>query len=95
MEQNIEDLLSAEEVEFVKRVFLNPGGKCYDCFAYLKGSTEEEIKAIPLWENPEKLGIIRCVGGYKWEPAGLTMKLFMKAAVEIPDDQFNDGDGWG
>lgn len=73
--KNINELLSAEEVAFVQRVYLNPGSKIKDCFHHVDDGSEYGV-SVSLWANPEKLGLIKCVGSYKWEPVNLTLQLF-------------------
>lgn len=62
------DLLP-EEIEFVKRVCMYPGSKLNDfpCLIIIDDGTEWG-ESYALWEKPEALGLIECVGGYKWIP---------------------------
>lgn len=54
--------LTDDELNFVQRVERNSGCKLSDATVY-RG---DEI--ITPWTKPEKLGLIHCVGSYKWEP---------------------------
>lgn len=66
MSKDISELLTEEEVDFVRKVFLNPNCKLHNVFSQ---------EGTPLWKNPEMLGIIKCTGSYKWVAANLEMKL--------------------
>ncbi len=50
-----------EEIEFVKLVYQHPGSK-------LNGGEAQGEHDENLWETPEKMGLIKCVGSYKWVP---------------------------
>lgn len=58
--------LTDEEIKFVELVYENPGYKLYDCRTYVNEGKEYPT-CINLYENPEKLGLIECVGSYKWK----------------------------
>ena len=62
----IGDQLTADEADFVKHVFCNPGLK------YPGGPTfwDKIDMDCGIWIKPESLGIVRSVGSYKWEPTG-------------------------
>ena len=51
--------LTKEEANFVQRVEQTPGFRQFQAFG---------TDSKPLWLNPEKLGLIHCVGSYKWAP---------------------------
>ena len=55
--------LTSPEFKFVQLVERNPGCKLQPPY---EGYAEHEIQTP--WKNPEKLGLIHCVGSYKWEP---------------------------
>jgi hypothetical protein len=56
----LNDILTEAEVKFVEMVYACPGCKLHDVFSPDDGSA--------LWDRPERLGLIECVGGYKWKP---------------------------
>lgn len=53
--------LSKEEIDFVELVYLNPNCKLHECRHYI-----DEKNTIDLYKKPEQLGLIKCVGSYKW-----------------------------
>jgi hypothetical protein len=63
--KHLESVLSPAEADFVRRVVMSPGAKLNGGEAW--GITTEEHTS-PLWEKPEELGLIECVGSYKWIP---------------------------
>ncbi len=74
---NISELLTPEEVAFVKMVYQCPGFKLdsKDCFCRIDNGTEYG-ESHALWDKPEELGMITSVGSYKWVPLpGLEMNL--------------------
>lgn len=79
--KNIEGFLSKEEVDFVKRVFMSPNCKLDQASIHIVDGTEYG-KMVPLYEEPERLGLIKCTGSYKWEPVGLEMKLFCDLTIQ-------------
>lgn len=61
--------LSKDEREFVLRIKENGGFKYGGEPHYINSDEEDENgykKQIALWENPEELGFIKCIGSYKW-----------------------------
>jgi len=54
--------LTIEEKEFTLRVEMSEGSK-YGALTFYGGKNED----IPLWDNPEKLGFIKCQGTYSWD----------------------------
>jgi hypothetical protein len=72
---DIETLLSPEEADFVKMVYANPGCKISSVMHYVDDGSEYGTSKA-LYKLPEELGLIECVGSYKWIPKNLIMKLF-------------------
>jgi hypothetical protein len=66
----LESLLSEDEATFVRAVFASPGSKGVgqEWSSTWKDDGTEYGCVIHHWERLEKLGLIRCVGGFKWEP---------------------------
>ena len=60
--------LTKEEIDFVKTVYQNPWCKLNSDQAF--GENGEA-----LWENPERLNVIECMGSFKWKPKNLEMEL--------------------
>lgn len=60
-------MLTDAEIIFLKHVIQNPGSK-------LDGG-ESWNEDSPLWNRPEELGLITCVGSYKWEPTDKLLQL--------------------
>ena len=69
----LSDILSKNEIEFVKAVCISPGTK------YPAHSVDNA--GVYLYERPERLGLIKAVGSYKWEP---TDKI--RLTVELVED---------
>ena len=67
--------LTDDEIEFVKAVYLNPGCKYPAESSKWFDDGTEYGDSVLLYTNPEKLGVIKCVGSYKWVPVGLKMEL--------------------
>lgn len=63
-------VLTSNEVAFVATVFVNPGVKLdgKGVASHWEDDGTEYGKSISHWENPEALGLIECVGSYKWKP---------------------------
>ena len=60
--KTLEELgLSEEEINFVQLVYMNQGCKLYQCIHQI-----DENNSVNLYEKPEQLGLITCVGSYKW-----------------------------
>jgi hypothetical protein len=60
--------LTPEEVAFLRRVHERPGGKLNG-----DGEASDSVEIAPdqwqsraFWEAPERLGLVECVGSYKW-----------------------------
>jgi len=72
--------LSESEIAFVEKVYLNPGCKLNNCSEeWIKdGSTYG--KTTSLYKKPEELGLIECIGSYKWKP---TSKIKMIIVTNI------------
>lgn len=65
--------LRDDELAFLNLVIQAPGAKL----------SSEQIfgeDMHPLYREPERLGLVRCVGSYKWEP---TLLLFVRAIRAI------------
>lgn len=78
--KSIYDLdLTPEEIDFVECVFNNSGCK-YPRAAGSFSTYDEETKTggDPLWKKPEQLGIIECIGSYKWRPKNIKQLLCVK-----------------
>lgn len=54
------EMLTEDEKRFVSLVFLNQGCKLS---ADIDSSDYDQP---PVWEKPERLGLVKCVGSYKW-----------------------------
>lgn len=71
--------LTKEEIDFVYKVFENPSCKLHNCFHF----DEDNTTHVPLWEKPQELGLIECVGSYKWTPTDkISMRIFVEEEVE-------------
>lgn len=64
--------LSAEEICFLETIALNPGAK-------LNGGIAWNAEGDPMWDRLEGLGLIKCVGGYRWKLAFNAIELGAKA----------------
>lgn len=64
--------LSADELRFLEAIALNPGCK-------LNGGIAWDDEGNSLWGRLEVLGLIECVGGYKWKLAFSAVELGVKA----------------
>lgn len=64
--------LSAAELRFLEAIALSPGCK-------LNGGIAWDEEGNSLWERLEALGLIECVGGYKWKLAFNAVELGVKA----------------
>jgi hypothetical protein len=72
----LKDILSPEELEFVMRVFRNPGAKLTPREAY------SQINGQPLWNHPEGISLVIPTGSYKWIPTDRVV-----LSMEIPEDE--------
>ena len=74
----LREVLTDQEARFVKWVYRNPGGKCNDENVAQRWEDDgTEFGAIfSHWEKPEALGLVECVGSWKWKP---TAKLVLAA----------------
>ena len=72
--------LSDSEIEFVEKVYLNPCCKIRKTKEYIDDGSEYGT-FVALWKKPEKLGLIECVGNYKWKP---TEKVKMVIVIDEP-----------
>jgi hypothetical protein len=73
--------LSKNEIDFVLLVYKSPGCKLNGGEAFC----EENDLAVPLWKKPEALGLIECVGSYKWMPTPKLEKIIVDALSNVPD----------
>lgn len=64
--------LSADELKFLEAIAMNPGAKLNDSIA----SSEE---GNSLWVRLEDLGLIECIGSYKWKLTFNAVELGVKA----------------
>ena len=62
---SVEPVLSEDEAKFLELIRANPGYKFNSGEAYDRNDN-------PMWGRLESLGLIRCVGSYKWAIASLT-----------------------
>lgn len=69
--------LSADELQFLEVIAMNPGAK-------LNGGEAFDDEGNSLWGRLEKLGLIDCVGSYKWKLAFNAVELGIKAFVGRP-----------
>ena len=78
--QSIPELLTEHEASFVARVYRQPGSKLNDdgIASHWEDDGTEYGNIVCHWHRPEALGLIKCVGSYKWEPTG---KLVLAASV--------------
>ncbi|MCP4764475.1 MAG: hypothetical protein GY870_22055 [archaeon] len=64
--KQLEEVLTEEEANFVRCVYSSNGGK-YACNrSYYEDDGTRYGKTTYLNKNPEKLGLIKSVGSYKW-----------------------------
>ena len=75
MKQLSELGLSDEEIKFIQLVYMNQGRKLYECRHHI-----DDNNHINLYEKPEQLGLIVCVGSYKWRT---TDKIEMQLVARI------------
>lgn len=66
--RKLEELLSQEEANFVRAVYRSLGSKHPYPDQIWEDDGSEYGTLLCLWEKPEKLGLIECVGSYKWRP---------------------------
>lgn len=68
--KKLNSVLTEKEAEFVKLVYRNPGCKLNgpNESSYYEDDGSKYGEFITLWNNPEKLGLIKTVGSYKWVP---------------------------
>ena len=68
--QSLESVLTVHEANFVRRVFMRPGCKLNgdDEASHWEDDGSPYGKTVPHWSRPEDLGLITCVGSYKWLP---------------------------
>ena len=64
--------LSADELKFLEAIAMNPGAKLNDGIA----SSED---GNSLWVRLEDLGLIECIGSYKWKLTFNAVELGVKA----------------
>ena len=64
--------LSDEELEFLKAVHAHCGSKLHSCFSE-DGSD--------LWKRLEEIGLIKCIGSYKWELTFDAVAMGIKARL--------------
>lgn len=84
----LESVLSKEEAEFVRAVVANPGSK--EVGRTYGTVNREDGSEHPLWHRLEELGLLNCVGSYKWEPTekiGVFIGIRQAhPAAPVPDD---------
>jgi len=64
----LEKVLTKYEIQFVMDVCANPGRKHPGECSHFEDDGSEFGIIINHWEAPEKLGVVKCVGSYKWIP---------------------------
>lgn len=62
--KSLESVLTDDEAGFVRLVFNNPGAK-------LNGGEAFGEDGESLWTRPENIGLIECIGSYKWKPTNM------------------------
>ena len=74
----LRELLTEPEAAFVEWVHRNPGCKANDgdLAQHWESDGSEHGVILCHWKRPEELGLIECVGSYKWAP---TAKLVLAA----------------
>lgn len=86
--------LSTEELRFLDAVALNPGSK-------LNGGIACGEEGNSLWPRLEALGLIECLGSYKWQltfsafEMGVKAFLGMRPAPVADHTQCEECKGWG
>lgn len=74
--------LTDDEIDFVNRVYENPCCKMGKIDKWIDDGSEYGT-SVNFWENPEKLGVIECVGSYKWKPTSkVKMQLLFNDSNE-------------
>jgi hypothetical protein len=74
--------LSKNEINFVLLVYKSPGCKLNGGEAFC----QENDQSIALWNNPEALGLIECVGSYKWVPTQKLEEAIVEALFNSPQN---------
>ena len=64
--QQSEAPLTINELEFLQHVMCNPGCKLDYCSSHWEDDGSEHGRTISHWPRLEELGLIECVGSYKW-----------------------------
>lgn len=68
-------VLTVKEKRFLKIVCEHPGSK-------LNGGEANDDEGNALWERLETLGLIECVGSYKWKPTFDVIDLAISACLD-------------
>lgn len=76
------EALTADEVSFVLDVYRYPGAKL---------ALDAEIAA---WRRPEKLGLVTCVGSYKWRPTNRLDAILCAALSSDGGEDKRDAERW-
>lgn len=75
--------ITIHEAKFCMEVMARPGAKLNNGEAqYYEDDGSEFGKHFCLWKTPEALGLITCVGGYKWEPTEKLIDIVTSAICE-------------
>lgn len=69
-------MLTGTEQRFLQTVAFNPGYK-------LNGGEANDECAAPMWPLLEDLGLIECVGGYKWKATPKGQKVMVLLARRL------------
>lgn len=64
----LRSMLTEHECNFVYSVFHAAGCKIPDAASHWEDDGTEYGKIVTHWEKPESLGLVECVGSYKWKP---------------------------
>ena len=65
----LRELLTEHEAAFVEWVYRNPGSRFDGGIAqHWVDEGSEHGATLCHWKRPEELGLIECVGSYKWVP---------------------------
>lgn len=79
--ENIDALLTKYEADFVRAVVASPGAK----HAYT-GPAPESGPSV--WTKPEQMGLVVCIGSYKWEPGpNLVQVLYARVSGQPAGDE--------
>ena len=66
--------LDDAEIKFLRQIVARPGHYIpANSFRWIQ--TNDGEKAVPLWVNPEKLGLIQFDRFYRWQPTAKLLNL--------------------